>query len=518
MIMSARINPMVVVIRWQRCILLLFFVFGLPTASSSSLLLFAFCSPLQQKSSEQTSKVHHHMKHDNNDDDTSFGLYVHIPYCRRRCNYCDFAITPIGANHDNDETRADGFRKLDAKYKNAVLNEIDVIQSTCNHPQETIRLRSIYFGGGTPSLAPLSTLQAILDKIVNSEDSIFILNEDAEITIEMDPGTFDLPYLIAIKEMGFNRISLGVQSFDDDILSTMGRVHRSVDVYSSIEMIQQIYGEYANYSIDLIFGVPGLTLAGWTDTLYKAVRLRPRPMHLSLYDLQLEKGTSFGKWYKNAVDMDDARDVLFDKSSSAHPTLPSVEDCAFMYCFASGYLRSKNYDHYEISSYAYTTPDGTLHRSKHNSNYWGYGAQWYAVGMGSTSNINGVRFARPRALSDYVLWTEDLKKDRSKLPPWLYKDTDGELEDTGDDLLDVIMTRLRTSEGLNLDWVAHHDNYGETHVKEILRGFQLALDLGLGHRIDGRNGTYGFIKLSDPKGFLFSNNIISNIFLSLSEM
>lgn len=508
----------------------------LPVAAASSLQLplqLAFSSPAWKHSIQKPSTVLRQLKEDN----SSFGLYVHIPYCRSRCNYCDFAITPIGGgtNHGNVETaREEGFRKMDARYKNAVLSEIDAIQKSSRHyGKNVIRLRSIYFGGGTPSLAPLSTLQGILNSIVKSEKkegtATFVLDEDAEITIEMDPGTFDLPYLVAVKEMGFNRISLGVQSFDDNVLATMGRVHRSADVFRSVDMIRQVYGEHANYSIDLISGVPGLTLAGWAETLYTAVRLRPRPMHMSLYDLQLEKGTTFGKWYK-----DEKRDAtalaIYDKSS-VRPALPSAEDCAFMYSFASGYLRSKQFEHYEISSYAYRAIDGvSQHRSRHNQIYWEYTGQWYAVGMGATSNINRMRFARPRALSDYILWTENLQQNVLQIsptsqsgdtnmntPPWLYKEAEGEVEDKHDDLLDVVMTRLRTSEGLDLDWIAGHDNYDETHVIAILRGFELALDLGLGHRIDSRNGRYGCIKLSDPKGFLFSNNIISNIFVALSN-
>ncbi|KAL7531487.1 hypothetical protein ACHAXR_004071 [Thalassiosira sp. AJA248-18] len=465
---------------------------------------------------------------DNEDD---VGLYVHIPYCRRRCNYCDFAIVPIGASSsssgvdDDDQTKTKGFVNMDANYKQAVLDEIDAIaKSSINK----IRLRSIYFGGGTPSLAPLSTIRDIMHAILRSENAPFYLEEDsAEVTIEMDPGTFDFSYLVAVKDMGFNRISLGVQSFDDNLLSTMGRVHRSADVYRSIDMIGQVFGEDdANYSIDLISGVPGLTLAGWTETLNKAVQLHPRPLHMSLYDLQVEKGTTFGKWYGDVAE-DNNDDVALDglhNNSSAHllPALPSAEDCAFMYSYASGYLRSKSYEHYEISSYAYKS-ENESHRSKHNQIYWQYTGQWYAIGLGATSNVNGVRCARPRALSDYIAWAKELKQnvDTGK-PPWLHKESvasNDELSDENDNLLDVVMTRLRTSDGLDLDWVAEHGEYGGAYVEAILRGFDLALDLDLGKRVDNSSrGKYGCIRLNDPKGFLFSNNIISNVFVELSEM
>lgn len=446
--------------------------------------------------------------------DVGYGLYVHIPFCRRRCNYCDFAIVPIG----RDSSSNTGFDELNNEYTGALLTELSIIAATSSNKTQ---IRSIYFGGGTPSLAPLSTLQTIMDAIYKSQDAPFDLEVDAEVTIEMDPGTFDLDKLVAVKEMGFNRISLGVQSLDDSILETLGRVHRVRDVYDSIDMIRQVYGEEdANYSIDLISGVPGLTLAAWTETLHKAVQLYPRPLHISLYDLQVEQGTAFGKWY----DGGDARDDTRMHTGSSHgnltnrPNLPSTEDCAWMYRYASGYLRSKNYEHYEISSYAYSNSNSSrTHRSKHNQIYWEIGGQWHAIGLGATSNIDGVRFARPRALSDYVSWSSGL--NQTVKPPWLVpsEEINGEASNA-EELLDIIMTRLRTSDGLDLDWIIHQKQYNESHVNAILHGFQLALELDLGTIATDKGNRYGKIRLSDPDGFLFSNNIISNIFMEFDSM
>ena len=457
---------------------------------------------------------------ENGDVGSSFGLYVHIPYCRRRCNYCDFAIVPIGSTN-GAHRRSVGFEDMDANYKKALLEEVRAIGKGSTGK---IRLGSIYFGGGTPSLAPISTLRGVMHALLEPENAPFYLDSRAEITIEMDPGTFDLEYLVAVKDMGFNRISLGVQSFDDNILLTMGRVHRAVDVHRSIGIIGEVFGEDANYSIDLMSGVPGLTLAGWSETLHHATRLRPRPLHMSVYDLQVEQGTTFGKWYG---DTESGKAFDAPRSDSApRPALPTAEDSAFMYSYASGYLHSRNYSHYEISSYAYKS-----HRSKHNQVYWQYGGQWYALGLGSTSNINGVRFARPRALSDYIAWVKELhQKFTDSLPhpqvdnvrqfPWLHRESQTSDDPTHEDesILDVVMTRLRTSEGLDLDWVSENHERGEIYVEKILRGFQLALDLDLGIRDNVMHGKHGRIRLNDPSGFLYSNNIISNVFVELSEL
>jgi oxygen-independent coproporphyrinogen-3 oxidase len=529
-------------------------------------------------------------------------MYVHIPYCRRRCNYCDFAIVPVG---EGRTTRGDdgdggvgggggggggGFADIDRRYRKAVLDEIDALgrsrrSSPSPSPSSSTpssssrgRLRSVYFGGGTPSLAPPTTLSAILDAIRHN----FELDDDAEVTIEMDPGTFDVAYLESIRDMGFNRISLGVQSFDDSILETLGRVHRRSDVYRSVGMIGEVFGfECANYSIDLMSGVPGQTLAGWAETLREAsCVLRPKPAHMSLYDLQVEEGTAFGRWYRDAVVGGGDRRVFGGGEgavaprppSLSRPPLPSSEDTAFMYAYASGYLRCRGYEHYEISSYSKRRkrrddddddddergggggrrrrrigrkkePENN-NRGTHNQIYWEYDGRWHAVGLGATSNVDGMRYARPRAMSDYISWTEELgvagdaratttTGAATPPPPWMcggtgVDDAEGHRRDVDDDdddddrLLDIVMTRLRTSEGLDLDRIACHDDYDVTHVEAILRGFELALDLKLGRRDAGSTssygGTHGSIRLNDPKGFLFSNHVISNIFMELSEM
>ena len=428
-------------------------------------------------------------------DDQSYGVYVHIPYCRKRCSYCDFAIVPIGTNLRTERGKA-GFDAMDNTYRRALLQEIDSIRAN-----EKIKIGSIYFGGGTPSLAPLNTLQLVMDALINGDDSPFVLTRGGECTIEMDPGTFDLSYLQSIKSIGFNRISLGVQSFDDSLLEIMGRVHRSGDVYATVAMIRKVFGEDANYSIDLISGTPGLSLATWTETLSEATRLQPRPKHMSIYDLQVEEGTAFWKRYGDQRDNEVQQLKAVDT-----PALPSAEECAFMYSYASGYLRSKSYEHYEISSYADRT-GSTSYRSQHNSNYWGYGTAWFAIGLGATSRVNGVRIARPRALSDYCQWAE--QSSSGVQPPGNDEDDDN------DELLDLVMTRLRTSDGLDLDFVA--DKFGQARVDDILSGFQLAMDLNLGTSITSEQNRLGSIRLNDPDGFLFSNNIISNVFLELES-
>lgn len=221
------------------------------------------------------------------------GLYVHIPFCRRRCRYCNFAVVPVGPSSTEDySSDSSSFQRLDEMYTKALLQEIRSAAKRYPDNKKRIPLRSIYFGGGTPSLAPVETLQQILDAILDEDNSPFTIDQsDCEITIEMDPGTFDRDKLRAVQVMGFNRISLGVQSFDDDILESLGRVHRRKDIWESLHMLDDVFGgsSTVNYSMDLISGLPGMSVAKWVETLEIAVHLKPRPVHLSIYDLQIEK-------------------------------------------------------------------------------------------------------------------------------------------------------------------------------------------------------------------------------------
>lgn len=442
---------------------------------------------------------------------------------------------------------------MNRNYTRSVLKELQGIARSTKGRK--IPLHSIYFGGGTPSLAPMETLECILKAILHAETSPFELADEAvEITIEMDPGTFSLDKLRAIKELGFNRVSLGVQSFDDDILAYLGRSHTVRDVYEALDMLQQVFGTkegecqndeqkepVVNYSLDLISGLPGLSLAKFAETLEIAVNLHPQPVHISLYDLQVESGTVFGTWYETNNDRDattenerpapsfhrtkdEAPVRRLDSLPSTIRPLPSEADSAFMYKYASGYLRAKGYEHYEVSSYAllcgkHAKEHGCVSpfRSQHNQVYWATDSMWYALGMGATSFVDGHLTSRPRKLVDYVNWV-DLQVKQQQGLTWRTTSTepsepsDSAVLSDSELLTDVVLKRLRTSEGLSLEWVRHRfPKDGDSYVQSILKGAQLGLELGLASH------GQGVLKLVDPGGFLYSNTIISGIFAELTS-
>ena len=204
--------------------------------------------------------------------------YLHIPFCRRRCYYCDFPISVLG---DKTNTNTSGSI---SEYVQFLCEEIK-ITPTYNRP-----LKTVFFGGGTPSLLP----PRYLDKILATLDQQFGICADAEISMEMDPGTFSLQQLSDYKTLGVNRFSLGIQSFDDKLLEKSGRFHRYKDIEQSIDFIYRT--NIINFSLDLISGLPYQTLEDWKSSLEKAIKIQPS--HISCYDLVLEPVTAFGKQYK----------------------------------------------------------------------------------------------------------------------------------------------------------------------------------------------------------------------------
>lgn len=500
-----------------------------------------------------------------NEHNSNTGLYVHIPYCRRRCRYCNFSIVPIGTkvkteaelelNNENGsgglsssslDSATLGFFEMDQSYRNSLLEEISVlgrqISNTNNGHDHPFLLKSVYFGGGTPSLAPLATIRTILEALLghnhsNQQKPLFSLVENAELTIEMDPGTFSLAKLQALKQMGLNRISLGVQSFDDEILASIGRVHRRKDVFEAVEMLHRVFGADVNYSLDLISGLPGLSLALWAETLHMAVSLYPKPRHISLYDLQIEQGTVFGKWFEGVEGENEKRDddengiTVTNNSPSkntrgsapASPSvgeLPTEEDSAFMYKYAAGYLKARGFEHYEVSSYAYVGDDKDqkgqqalqarnrkCNRSQHNQIYWDTEGQWYALGLGATSFVNGKLAARPKRMVDYQRWVQE---QASNTPGT----ATGKDLNPDDFLTDVIMKRLRTADGLDLGWI--RERYGKEILDCVLRGAELGLELDLMTLVEG-DGNTQILRLKDSEGFLYSNNLISSIFVELGD-
>lgn len=283
----------------------------------------------------------------------SSGVYLHIPFCRSRCSYCDFA-TDVYKSAEIVES-----------YVSALRKEIENFQS-----RETVD--TIYFGGGTPSLLAPAQLERILE-IIHKK---FSVSGDSEITMEMNPATVTLGTLRDYKNLGVNRASFGAQTFDDTELKRLGRRHTAADVRETIELLRQ--ADFHNVSFDLIAGLPRQTLKDWEQNLDEALKLKPE--HLSLYLLEIHEATP-----------------LAEQIRSGRQPLPDEELAGAMYELLLEKITAQNYRQYEISNFALPNRE-----SRHNSKYWTLDAV-YGFGC-SAHSFDGVsvRRANERDTAKYV--------------------------------------------------------------------------------------------------------------------
>jgi len=396
---------------------------------------------------------------------TPSSAYVHIPFCRRRCYYCDFPVSVVG-----DRTRGESSGTI-SQYVEVLCQEI-AIAPVLGQP-----LKTVFFGGGTPSLLSVNQV----GKILSALDHRFGIWADAEISMEMDPGTFDLNLLRGYKAAGVNRVSLGVQAFQPELLQVCGRSHTESDIWAAVEMIRQV--GIPSFSLDLISGLPHQTLEQWQATLETAMAIAPN--HISIYDLTIEPVTAFGRYYQPGV----------------HP-LPTDEITAQMYRLSRQVLTGAGYEHYEISNYAQPG-----HQCRHNRVYW-KNRPYYGFGMGATSYTQGQRFSRPRKTKEYYQWVEDY----SAAVGWL----DCPQTPPDEVLLETLMLGLRLREGVSLSALAQV--FGEATLTQILTCLRPFHRQGW-VEIVGTNGeaipvtdTVGQLRLTDPEGFLFSNTVLATLF------
>ena len=453
--------------------------------------------------------------------------YVHLPFCRRRCYYCDFAISVVGDNVESDAVRF-GMEN----YVDRLVCEIQRTRlapstaaaagTTAESAKKYHPLRTVFFGGGTPSLVH----PELLGKILRALREKFGMCFDAEVSMEMDPGTFDAEKLAWYLDMGVTRVSLGVQSFDAGVLQQAGRAHSVEDAHRACDLVREAVSARRNmreninkkysWSLDLISGLPGCGLDTWNASLLEAVAKSPD--HVSVYDLQIEEGTPFGRWYTEGVEQKDSK----NKSE-----LPGENVTAQMLADASRVLRLENYEHYEVSSYA--RPG---FRCQHNQVYWNSGKQgWYGFGMAATSHVdsNAPRLPRPRRMKQWEAFVDAMSLD---------VEIKGEVEG-GDEksreelraslraeaLLERLMLGLRTRDGVSLDALAIE--FGSRVVDEVLQVLSrqpkgLAVVADDGSETDvvdflSKSATSSAIeknavvRLTDPEGILVSTEIIAGL-------
>lgn len=281
------------------------------------------------------------------------GIYIHIPFCVSKCGYCDFYSIAGGKQKMPD-------------YQSALLSHIsesaDIMQG--------YEIDSIYIGGGTPSCYGAKRIVEILDELKRMGN----VRLDSEITVEVNPDTVRLDELKLLRSEGVNRLSVGVQSANNDILKIIGRRHNFLQAQTAVEIART--AGFENVSLDLIYGLPSQTKGDWAETLSKALELHPE--HLSCYCLKLEEGTPMYRSYLGS------------------PLIPDEDEQADMYLYTTDVLKSYGFEQYEISNFAIPG-----YESRHNLKYWQLG-DYMGFGPGAHSCVNGVRYSYVRDIDKYV--------------------------------------------------------------------------------------------------------------------
>ena len=281
-------------------------------------------------------------------------IYIHIPFCKSKCPYCDFASW---ASKES----------LIETYFDALISEIKTkSEAYCHLPV----INTIFIGGGTPSLIK----PALYEKLFRELNKFYKFDKNCEITLELNPGTAKEDYLSGYKKLGINRISIGAQSFNEEILKTLGRKHSIEDTIKAINLTKD--AGFENFSLDLIYSVPGMTKNIWEETIKKALSFQPK--HLSAYSLIIEPNTPFENIYKDPH------------------SLPSDDFSYELYLMLCNILNKEDFIHYEISNFAKSD-----YVSNHNLTYW-HGDEYFAFGVSAHRFLNGLRTSNTRNLEEYI--------------------------------------------------------------------------------------------------------------------
>ena len=382
-------------------------------------------------------------------------LYIHVPFCRSRCGYCSFysGVLP------QDQAGAGLMRG----YIDGLLAEIGL----WNERLGRVKLETVFFGGGTPSLLPARTV----DQVLNRLRKLFILEAGAEISFEGNPESMlEFGYAAELAKAGVNRLSLGIQSLNEESLRLLGRPH-TLKVALAAYDAARVCG-IANINLDLLWGLPGQRLRLWLEELKSVIKLKPD--HLSCYNLTLEEGTA-----------------MFAARERGELAFPDDQEQASIYAYGSEFLEAQGFLHYEISNYARMG-----FKCRHNLGYW-EGHDYLVLGPAATSTIGDKRWTNP---PDVRIWREQVATRR----------LGGEYEslDKSARVLELLMLRLRTDRGLRLQ--AYRKLTGRDFIadnKELIHGL---------HRKGMLRIKNGYISLT-ASGMLVSNSILEYLFSSTRE-
>ncbi len=358
------------------------------------------------------------------------GIYIHIPFCVRKCAYCDFLSFSTDENSQK-------------QYVDTLIKEIELFSE-----KEQYQVDSVFFGGGTPSSINPEYIRIIMECL----EKEFSFTEDVEVSIEANPGTVSAESLAVYKTCGINRISFGVQSMADNELKSLGRIHNREDVFRSFNLARQ--AGFSNINIDLMSALPGQTVESFAESLRMAGKLEPE--HISVYSLIIEEGTPFYELYGE-------EDALRQRGQKLQ-LLPDEETERCIYNSTRDILKEYGYERYEISNYA---KNGFACR--HNLKYWNR-EEYIGFGLGASSLIEETRFKKTEKFSDYL--NED------------FSGKEVEILETKDRMSEFMFLGLRQTEGISEEvfektfGIPIEKVYGEILQKLINQGLLLRTKTG----------------------------------------
>ncbi|MCI5514136.1 MAG: radical SAM family heme chaperone HemW [Clostridia bacterium] len=338
------------------------------------------------------------------------GIYIHIPFCKKKCGYCDFCSFPVDSINLRENNAIES-------YIAKLFGQIKALSEICKNKV----VDTIYFGGGTPTILKNDMLERVLDTVLGAYNVV----SEAEITVECNPGTVDSGYLLRLRKSGFNRLSIGAQSLNDNELKRLGRIHTSEEFIATFGYARK--AGFENISADLMFGIPGQTDESFAYSIEKMCSLSPE--HISAYGLIIEDGTPFADQAKDPIKFG----------------LPTEDTSARMYGNLVGLLAKNGYAQYEISNFS--KPG---YESKHNLRYW-HGGEYLGVGLSAHSYLFNRRFGATRDLNKYLSCNfENFCRDGidGYLKSPIFDPNDIEYIDDHDKAAECIMLGMRLDEGI----------------------------------------------------------------------
>ena len=345
-------------------------------------------------------------------------LYIHIPFCICKCAYCDFLSGPA------DEQTQD-------RYMAALLREVALAgerHRKCGEPVDTI-----FIGGGTPSAVDARWILRLMQQVFTS----FAVAEDAEITMEANPGTLTKEKLTVYRKAGINRLSMGLQSTDNGELARLGRIHTYETFLENYRMARQ--AGFTNINIDLMSALPGQSIDSYEETLRRVIALEPE--HISAYSLIIEEGTPFGKRYPERLDGTEEGSAGSVGGRESQWQLPTEEEDRQMYHLTKSILAEAGYHRYEISNYA--RPG---YECRHNVGYW-TGVPYLGLGLGAASYYGGQRFSNTRDMGEYLQLLMQDGMDAADVLDDLRRDN--ELLSVQDSMEEFMFLGLRLTDGVS---------------------------------------------------------------------